>query len=77
MIITDLEYTNWGSAWTKGFGYEYYYTCDSTRTKNNTIATEVYPYMITDGNNAYLSHWSSWENKQKYQGESVKYLFSK
>ncbi len=77
VIITDLEYTNWGSAWTKGFGYEYYYTCDSTRTKNNTIATEVYPYMITDGNNAYLSHWSSWENKQKYQGESVKYLFSK
>ncbi len=77
VIITDLEYTNWGDAWTKGFGYEYYYTCDSTRTKNNTITTEVYPYIITDGNNAYLSHWSSWENKQNYQGESIKYLFSK
>lgn len=74
VLITDLEYRNQ----TGGFEYGYYYTCDSTRTQNNTgITTEVYPYIITDGNNAYLSNWISWESKQKYQGESVKYLFSK
>ena len=33
--------------------------------------------MITDGNNVYLSNWSNWEYKQKYQGEAGEYLFSK
>ena len=68
ILITEVEYI-------KG---KYIYRCDSTRTQKNIgIIKKEYPYMITDGNNVYLSNWSNWEYKQKYQGEAGEHLFSK
>ncbi|NDO46051.1 immunoglobulin-like domain-containing protein [Clostridium sp. MD294] len=68
ILITEVEYT-------KG---KYIYRYDSTRTQKDIgIIKKEYPYMITDGNNVYLSNWSNWEYKQKYQGEAGEHLFSK
>ena len=68
VIITEVEYT-------KG---KYIYRYDSTRAQKNIgVIKKEYPYIITDGNNVYLSNWANWEYKQKYQGEAGQYLFSK
>lgn len=68
VVITDVEYKQGENT----YSYEYFYT---ERGKENE--TKIYPYIITNGDDVYLSNWESWALKEKYQGQTGQYFFSK